>query len=143
MTKKVENGNTVVVEYTGKFEDGTVFDTSKGKKPIEFKTGAGQVVKGFDEAVIGMKKGEEKKIKLKPEDAFGQRDEKLVQRVPKRIFPKNMELKKGTRLKLQSPEGQIILANVTKVEQEHVTVDFNHPLAGKNLDFDIKVLDIK
>lgn len=143
MDDKVESGSTVSVEYTGKFDDGTVFDSSNGRAPIEFKVGGGEVIKGFDEAVVGMKKGEEKKITIEPEQAYGQRDERLIQSTPKEAFPKGVEVKEGVRLKLQAPDGRMIIATVTKVDDKNVTVDLNHPLAGKKLNFDLKVVDVK
>jgi peptidylprolyl isomerase len=143
MKKAVRNGDTVVVEYAGKFDDGELFDTTKGKVPIEFEVGAGAVIKGFEEAVVGMKAGEEKRFVVKPEAGYGERRDEFVQEVPRMLFPKNMELKEGGMLKIKDPHNRIIFAKVLSVTDKKVKVDINHPLAGRNLNFEIKLLGIK
>lgn len=141
---KAKKGNTVKVHYTGSLEDGKVFDTSEGKDPLEFKAGEGKVIKGFDNAVIGMDIGEEKEITIKPEDAYGQRNEKLVQEVPKAAFGKDSDkLKQGAILGLKDPQGNVMNAIVIKVGDDKVTLDMNHPLAGKTLKFKIKIVEVK
>ncbi|MBI2143459.1 peptidylprolyl isomerase [Candidatus Woesearchaeota archaeon] len=138
----VAKGSKVSVEYTGSFDDGTVFDTSEGKAPITFVTGNSEVIKGFDEAVVGMKKGEVKKITITPQEGYGDRDEKLRQQVPRSVFPQEMKLEKGMGFSFKTPEGQVIHATITEANSESVTVDMNHPLAGRNLVFDLKVVDV-
>ncbi len=138
----VAKGSKVSVEYTGSFDDGTVFDTSEGKAPITFVTGNSEVIKGFDEAVVGMKKGEVKKITITPQEGYGDRDEKLRQQVPRSVFPQEMKLEKGMGFSFKTPQGQVIHATITEANSESVTVDMNHPLAGRNLVFDLKVVDV-
>lgn len=138
----VTSGSKVSVEYTGSFDDGTVFDTSEGKAPITFVAGNSEVIKGFDDAVVGMKKGEQKKITISTQEGYGDRDEKLQQQVPRSVFPQEMKLEKGMGFSFKTPQGQVIHATITDANAETVTVDMNHPLAGKNLVFGIKVVDI-
>ncbi|HIG98844.1 TPA: peptidylprolyl isomerase, partial [Candidatus Woesearchaeota archaeon] len=109
---------------------------------IEFTVGNGDVVKGFDEAVIGMKKGEQKKITILPENGYGARDERLKQQVPRSVFPPEMKLDKGMGFSFKTPTGQVIHATITGTNPETVTVDMNHPLAGRNLVFELKIVDI-
>lgn len=138
----VKKGDKVKVEYNGTLEDGTVFDTSKGKEPLEFEVGAGKIIKGFENGVIGMKKGEEKDIKINPAEAYGESNPDFIKKVPKEHLPKEQEPKVGMMLILKSPEGRQILAKITEITDKEVTLDLNHPLAGKALNFKIKVLDI-
>lgn len=138
----VENGNTVKVEYIGSLEDGTVFDSSEGKEPLEFKVGEGKVIKGFENAVLGMDKGQEKEATLQPAEAYGQPNPTLVKVVPRDQLPKEPEPKEGMMLMLKSPEGQQFPAKITKVTDNEVSIDLNPPLAGKVLKFKIKVVDI-
>jgi FKBP-type peptidyl-prolyl cis-trans isomerase 2 len=140
---QVKEGDTVKVDYTGKFDDGTVFDSSEGKQPLEFEAGAGRVIKGFDNAVIGMKKDEEKEIKLKPEEAYGESKPELIQKVPKDQFPPEPKPELGMMLLLKSKEGNQFPAKITEISDKEITLDMNHPMAGKNLNFTIKVVDVK
>lgn len=140
---KVENGNTVKVDYEGSFDDGKIFDSSNGKEPLEFQVGKHMVIKGFEQAVLGMEKGGEKTIKISAEEGYGKRNEQLVQKVPKEKIPVKEELKPGMMLFFHTPEGQKIGCVITEVGAKEVTVDLNHPLAGKNLNFKIKVVEIK
>ncbi len=138
----VARGSRVSIDYTGRLEDGTAFDSSEGKQPIEFVAGAGHVIKGFDDAVMDMRKGEAKQIKIEPQNGYGERDEKLQQHVPKSVFPPEMKLEAGMGFSFKKPDGQIIHASITAVSADSVTLDLNHPLAGKTLAFDIKIVDI-
>ncbi len=141
---KVEKNDVVKVEYTGKFDDGTVFDTSeKHGQPLEFEVGSGKVIKGFDEAILGMAKDEEKEIELDPSQAYGDRKEEYVQKVPKDQMPQGVDIKPGMVLAVKAPNGQEFPASVAEVEDETVTIDMNSPLAGKVLHFKLKVVDIK
>ena len=135
----IKKGDTVKVHYTGTFDDGKVFDSSEGKEPLQFAAGQGQVVKGFDEAVVGMKQGEEKEIHVTPENAYGDRNDQLVQQVPKDNVPP--DVKEGMVLGVKTPDGKQFPATVTEVG-EQITLDLNHPLAGKNLNFKIKIEEI-
>lgn len=140
---EVEKGNKVKVEYEGKLDDGTVFDSSsKHDKPLEFVAGTGTVIPGFDKAIVGMKKGEEKEVKLKPGEAYGEPNPKLLKKVPREQLPKDQEIKPGMVLGVGLPTGQQIPARVKEVNDKEVTLDMNHPLAGKNLNFKLKVVEI-
>jgi len=137
----VEKGDTVKVDYEGRFENGEVFDASeKHGQPLEFKAGEGMVVKGFDEAVLGMEVGEEKEFKLQPEDAYGQANPAAVQKVPKEKFP--MEVQTGMMIGIPMPNGQQIPAKIVGVEEKEVTIDMNHPMAGKTLIFKVKLAEV-
>ncbi|MFT4260893.1 MAG: FKBP-type peptidyl-prolyl cis-trans isomerase [Candidatus Woesearchaeota archaeon] len=140
---EVQANDQVKVEYEGKLEDGTIFDSSeKHGKPLEFKAGTGQVIKGFDSAVIGMKKDEEKNITITPEEGYGPVRKELVTDIPKQKLPEG-EVKEGMVLAVQSPDGQQFPATVVKVHEDKITIDMNPPLAGKTLNFKLKVTDIK
>jgi len=137
----VEKGNKIKVEYTGSFENGEVFDASeKHGEPLEFEAGAGMVVPGFDNAVIGMEVGEEKEVTLKPEEAYGVPNDQAIQKVPKDKFP--AEAKEGMMIGIPLPNGQQIPAKIAKVYEKEVTIDMNHPMAGKTLVFKIKIVEI-
>ncbi len=139
----VKKGDKVKIEYEGTLDDGTVFDSSeKHGQPLEFEIGSGQVIPGFENAIIGMEKGKEKKIKIKPEEAYGEYKEELKKDIPRSIFPKEMELKPGKVVGLQTSEGMKIGAVIKEVKKDDVVVDLNHPMAGKTLNFRIKVLEI-
>jgi len=140
---KVKNGDKVAVEYEGKLDDGTVFDSSENHgKPLNFEVGAKQVIKGFNDAVIDMETGEEKEIKLKPSEAYGDVNPKLLMKVPKEKLPQGRELKAGMMLAVNLPNGMEMPARISEVGENDVTIDLNHPLAGKNLNFKIKVVGI-
>jgi len=140
----VEKGNKVKVEYEGSFEDGTVFDSSNREgtqKPLEFEVGAGQVIKGFDDAVIGMEKGDEKEVTIQPSEGYGDINSELLKKFPRSSLPEDQEPKEGMMLIMTAGNGQQIPAKIAKVEDTEVTIDLNHPLAGKVLKFKIKVID--
>jgi FKBP-type peptidyl-prolyl cis-trans isomerase 2 len=140
----VEKGDIVTIEYEGKLDDGTLFDSSiKRGQPLDFQVGVGQVIPGFENAMLGMKKGEEKEIKITPEQGYGQPNPELVRDMPKSELPEPEKLKAGSLLVVQLPNGMKLPVKITKVAKETVTVDLNHPLAGKNLNFKINLLDIK
>ncbi len=138
----IKKGDKVKVDYTGTFDDGNVFDTSEGKQPIEFEVGSGQLIKGFDEAVVGMEKGQEKEIKLNPSEAYGDVNPELVKKIPRDKLSKEQEIKPGMVLGMGTPDGKQIPVRVTYADDKEITIDLNHPLAGKNLNFRIKVVDI-
>jgi peptidylprolyl isomerase len=139
---QAQSGDTVRIHYTGTLDDGTQFDSSAGRDPLEFALGSGQVIPGFDSAVDGMAVGESKSVTIDPEQAYGQRHEQLVQQVPMSAFPDDMELAVGMQLQSQSPDGQVMNLVVTEVEDNAVTVDANHPLAGQALTFSIELVEI-
>ena len=136
----VQKGNKVIVEYSVSLDDGSIFDSSEGKKPLEFVAGCGEVIKGVDQGVIGMEKGEEKEIRIEPKDAFGFRNPKFVMKIPKDKLPKKS--KEGTMIRFITPQGEKLAGEIIEMTDEGATVDFNHPLAGYALNFKIKVADI-
>ena len=139
----VQKGDRVKVEYIGTFEDGEVFDTSeKHGKPLEFVVGAGQMIKGFDAAVVGMENNEEKEIMLQPEDAYGEANPQLIKKLPRDQFPKDHEPKEGMMLMLKASNGQQMTAVIKEVAEKEITLDLNHPMAGKTLKFKIRVVDV-
>lgn len=139
----VKKGDKVKVEYEGSLGDGTVFDCSTNHgKPLEFEAGAGQMIKGFDEAVIGMKNGEEKKIRIEASEAYGEHRADLVREIPKEQLPKDAEVKPGMVLGMMLPTGQKFPARVVEVTAKGARIDLNHPLAGKALNFWIKVVEV-
>ena len=139
---QAKSGDTVKIHYTGTLEDGTEFDSSAGRDPLEFALGGGQVIAGFDSAVDGMSVGDSKTVTIPPGEAYGDRHDQLVQQVPKSALPDDMKPEVGMQLQSQSPEGQIMNLVVVEVEEESITVDANHPLAGKALTFAIELVEI-
>ena len=140
--QKVENGMFVSVHYTGTLDNGDQFDTSQGRPPLEFKAGAGQMIKGFDAQVLGMSLNEKKTFTLAPEEAYGERNEEYMHEFPRSEMPAEINPEVGQTLALTSPEGQHIPARVAAVDDEKVTVDLNHPLAGQSLTFQVEVVGI-
>lgn len=138
----IKEGDKVKIEYEGKLEDGTVFDSSeKHGKPLEFEVGSKQIIPGFEKAVIGMKKGEEKEITLEPKDAYGDPNPQLIKSVPKEQLPKEPEPKVGMVLGITLPNGSQFPAKIVEVGDKEIKIDMNHPLAGKKLIFKIKVVE--
>ena len=135
-------GDTVRIHYKGTLDDGTEFDSSAGRDPLEFRLGEGQVISGFDKAVEGMAVGDNKTVRIDAEDAYGQRHEQLVQEIPRNVLPEDVVPEEGMTLQSQNPEGQTMLLTVTAVAEESITVDANHPLAGMALSFDIELVEI-
>lgn len=140
---EVQPGNTVLVHYTGKLEDGTVFDSSSGRDPLEFEVGSGQVIPGFDNAVTGMKPGDARAVTIPAEQAYGPRREELLMKVERRQFPEGANPEIGQQFQMSQEGGQNFVVTVAEVEGEHVTLDANHPLAGKDLTFEVEVVDVK
>ncbi len=138
----VQQGDTVKVHYTGKLDDGTVFDTSSDRESLEFTLGKGQLIPGFEDAVIGMNPGESKTVAIPQEKAYGPHHEEVVMHIPRDQFPDNIEPEIGLQLQIQQENGQAFLVRVTDVAESTVTLDANHPLAGQDLTFDIQLIDI-
>ncbi len=139
----VQKGDTITVEYTGLLEDGTVFDSSdKHNEPLKFTVGEGTIIKGFDQAVVGMKKGEEKEVTIAPEDAYGQYNPELVRDLPRNVFPEDKELQPNMMFMMALPDGRQVPVRIDKIGEEQITVDLNAPLAGQTLIFTIKIIDI-
>ena len=139
---KAKSGDKVRIHYTGKLDDGTQFDSSAGREPLEFDLGGGGVIPGFDSAVDGMAVGESKSVKIESEQAYGPRHEELIQDVPKSELPDDIELSVGLQLQAQSPEGQVMRFMIAAITEEVITLDGNHPLAGQTLNFDIELVEI-
>ena len=139
---QAKSGDTVRIHYTGTLEDGTQFDSSSGRDPLEFALGGGQVIPGFDSAVDGMAVGDSKTVTIQPDDAYGQRHEQLIQQVPKSALPEDMTPEVGMALQSQSPDGQTMNLVVVGVEEDSITLDANHPLSGQALTFEIELVEI-
>ncbi len=138
----IQEGDTVAVHYTGKLEDGTVFDSSEGRDPLSFEVGSGQLIKGFDDAVRGLDVGAETSVAIPPAEGYGDHDPQMIQKIPNdRLNAEGVEV--GQVLMLQSDDDRQFQATVKEIGEDGVTLDFNHFLAGKTLHFDIKVVDIK
>jgi len=139
----VKQGSKIKVDYVGTFDDGTVFDSSaKHGKPLEFEVGKHQVIPGFENAVIGMEKGQEKEIEIKPKDAYGEYDANLAKDFKREQLPKEPEPKPGMMLVLKTADGNQFPAMIKSVSNGKVTIDINHPLAGKTLHFKFNIVDI-
>jgi peptidylprolyl isomerase len=140
-TPQVKNGNTVQVNYTGKLADGTVFDSSVGRTPLEFTMGSGQLIPGFEKAVLGMKVGEKKTVTIPADQAYGPYRKEMALEIP-RTDLKDITPQIGMQLQSTQEDGSVIVATITKITETTVTIDANHPLAGKDLTFEIELLKI-
>jgi len=140
--KKVENSMFVSVDYKGTLKNGDVFDASHGRQPMEVKMGAGQLIAGFENELLGMSMNEKKTFTLDPEDAYGQRDESLMKDFPRADIPPEINPRVGMTVGLRTPEGQQVPVQIVHVDDEKVTLDMNHPLAGESLTFEIEVVGI-
>jgi peptidylprolyl isomerase len=138
----VRDGDTVKIHYTGKLQDGTVFDTSEGREPLSFTIGNGQVIPGFEDAVIGMVKNETKNVRIPVDRAYGPRNEELMINVPRNQVPPDINPEQGQRLQIQGPGNQPVLVVVKEVTDEYIVLDANPPLAGEDLIFDIELVEI-
>ena len=139
---QAKEGDRVSVHYTGRLEDGTVFDTSQGRDPLQFTVGAGQVIEGFSTAVLGMEVGESREQHIPVDQAYGPRREELLMEVSRDQFPEGMDPEVGQQLQVGLQGGQTVPVVVQEVGEESVTLDANHPLAGKPLVFDVKLVSI-
>lgn len=137
-----KQGDTVKIHYTGKLEDGTVFDSSEGREPLAFTLGEGQVISGFETATLGMEVGESKTARIDVQEAYGERRDELVLEVPREQIPDELEVDVGTPLQLQQPDGTAVPVTVAAVNEEQVTLDANHPLAGQLLTFQLTLVAI-
>lgn len=135
-------GDTVRVHYTGTLDDGAVFDSSRGKDPLEFTIGDGSLIPGFEKAVVGMSPGERVTTKVEAADAYGERRDDLVVEIERDELPDDLEPSLGQQLRMQIEGGQVIVVRVAEVRDSSVTVDANHPLAGQALEFDIELVEI-
>lgn len=143
---KISQGNTVTLEYEGRFEDGVVFDSSKHgdhTHPLVFAVGAGEVIEGFDKAVEGMDVGEEKEFEIEPGEGYGEYNEDYKKEIPRDVLPKDQDPEVGMTLVMSSPEGQQFPGKIIEVDENKIIIDLNHPLAGKKLIFKIKIVDVE
>jgi FKBP-type peptidyl-prolyl cis-trans isomerase 2 len=140
--QKPQNGDTVRVHYTGTLEDGTQFDSSRGAEPLEFTIGQEQLITGFENAVAGLAPGESCTVTLAPEEAYGEIDPGMIQEVPRRLMPEDVDLATGMVLQGQTNDGRVDNFTVVSFTDELVTLDANHPLAGKALIFDIELVEV-
>jgi peptidylprolyl isomerase len=138
----VRENDYVLVHYTGTFEDGEIFDTSIDREPLEFRVGSGDVIPGFDQAVMGMKINEEKDFVVKPDEGYGERDDKMTYRFPSDEIKSHFEPEVGLTIGLELEDGNRVPAIITEVTEKEVVVDLNHPLAGRTLHFHIQLLEI-
>ena len=139
---QAQNGDTVTVHYTGKLEDGTVFDSSANRDPLQFTLGEGLLIPGFEQAVLGMSPGEEKTAQVSADQAYGLHREEMVVEVDRQEFPPHFQPEVGQQLQMPQSDGRTIRLTVAAVSEQKVTLDANHPLAGRDLTFDIQLLEI-
>ena len=139
----VKTGDTVAIHYTGTLATGETFDSSEGRDPLEFTVGAGQIIPGLDQAIPGMSVGDKKVVEVPADQAYGQPDPNARQAVPRSEIPADIPLDLGTQLQMQAPNGQVVPVMVAEVSETEVTLDANHPLAGKDLTFAIELMEIK
>jgi peptidylprolyl isomerase len=139
--REAQDGDRVAVHYTGKFTDGSVFDSSQGQEPLRFTIGAQEVIPGFERAVIGMSPGQTKTQTIPSDQAYGPHSDEMVLAIDRKEFPSDLELEVGRRLKLNQ-EGQNMIVTITDVNESSITLDANHPLAGQDLVFDIELVEI-
>jgi peptidylprolyl isomerase len=139
---QAKSGDTVRVHYSGRLQDGQEFDSSEGREPLEFTIGTGQIVPGVEEAVVGMNLGDERTVTVAADDAYGQRREDMVQQIERSMLPEGMEPQIGMRLAAEGPGGSSLMLTVVDLDETSITVDANHPLAGHDLTFDLKLVEI-
>ena len=142
MSEVVKQGDTVKVHYTGKLLDGSVFDSSEGRDPLEFTVGAGQMIAGFDKGVVGMALDEQKEITILPEEAYGIYDPEKIIEVPNDQFPEDLSLEVGMQISASQPDGSPIPFTLKEIGEQNVTLDGNHFLAGKDLIFSVTLVSI-
>jgi FKBP-type peptidyl-prolyl cis-trans isomerase 2 len=140
---QVKNGDTVRVHYHGRLTDGTTFDSSEGRDPLEFQVGAGMVIKGFDNGVLDMQVGDKRTLDIPVEEAYGPKNPELIMEFPKDNIPAELNPEVGMDLQMSNPEGQVFPVKVAAIGSEFITLDANHPLAGEQLVFDIELVEIK
>jgi FKBP-type peptidyl-prolyl cis-trans isomerase 2 len=140
--EKAENGDTVRLNYTGKLEDGTVFDSSEGREPLEFVVGSGMMIPGLEKGIIGMAVTETKTITIPMEEAYGPKRPDMIMKAPKDKLPPDMVYEVGQQLESRQPDGRLMFATVIEITEDTVTLDTNHPLAGKTLTFEVEIIKI-
>lgn len=140
---KAQEGDTVKVHYTGKMESGEIFDSSRGRVPLEFTIGSGRIISGFEKGIIGMQAGETKTITVPPEEGYGLRFEELTVDVNRSELSQDMDPQIGQCLRIPRKEGDDAIVTVTDMDEESVTLDANHPLAGRTLTFETELVDVR
>lgn len=138
---EAKSGDTVKVHYTGRLDDGRVFDSSRDRDPLEFQLGTGQIIPGFEQAVEGMEPGDTKTVTLPPDDAYGPRRDELVRSLERDRFPDHLDPEVGQQLEMRQGE-EVFLVTVTDVSDAEVEIDANHPLAGQELTFDLELVAV-
>lgn len=141
--QQVQQGDKIKVHYHGKLTDGTTFDSSEGREPLEFEVGSGAVIPGFDNGVMGMSIGDKRTINIPADEAYGQKHEELIMEFPKDRFPADMAPEPGMQLMMNNGSGQQFPVVVVDVKDDSVTLDANHHLAGQDLIFDLELVDIE
>jgi len=141
--QQVKSGDTVKVHYHGRLTDGTTFDSSEGREPLEFEVGSGMVIKGFDEGVIGMVVGDKKTVQILVEDAYGPEDPQMIMDFPIDRFPSDMKPEIGMQLSMSNGSGQNFPVVIQEIKDDIVILNANHPLAGEDLVFDLELVEIK
>ena len=139
---QVKTGDTVRIHYTGTLLDGSTFDSSEGREPLEFEVGSGQIIPGLDSAIPGMAQGDKKTVNVPCVDAYGPVQPGMRQSVARANIPEEIPLEVGLQLQMQSPEGQVLPVTVVQIGEAEVELDANHPLAGQDLTFDIELVSI-
>lgn len=140
--QQVKSGDKVKVHYHGKLRSGETFDSSQGREPLEFTVGSGQVIKGFDQGVMGMQVGDKRTVEIAVHDAYGAKQDEMIIEFPRNQFPPDMKPEAGMQLMMNNGAGQSFPVTVTEVKEESVILDANHPLAGQDLIFDIELVEI-
>lgn len=143
MARSAEDGDTVQVHYTGTLDDGTVFDSSRDREPLEFELGARQVIPGFEDAVRGLEVGDSVEVQLSPDQAYGERNEELLVDVAKSDLPDGLEPEVGQTLEVRTDDDEPMAAWVSEIGDDSITVDLNHPLAGRELNFEVELVDVR
>lgn len=138
----IKPGDIIELHYTAKFDNGVTFDTSVGQEPVEFEVGSGQVIQGVDDGVVGLETGEKREITINPDKGYGAHQDDLIRQAPREVLS-GQQVQKGEIIQLQTADGEVIPAQVMDVDDETVTFDLNHPLAGKILKFDIEIVNVK
>jgi peptidylprolyl isomerase len=140
--KQAKNGDTVKIHYTGRLQNGAVFDSSSEREPLQFNIGSGQVIPGFEEAVTGMVVGEKKTAQIPCDKAYGEKNPSMIMVIDRKHVPAEIDPEVGQRLQVGSPSGQLLAVTVMEVNDENITLDANPPLAGEDLTFDIELVEI-
>ena len=138
----IKDGDTVSVHYTGTLTSGEVFDSSLEREPLKFTLGMGQLIPGFERAIMGLSVGQKATTNIPSKEAYWEHNSEMVLEVPKNQLPPEIDAQVGMQLQLNQPDGQAIPVQITQIKEEMVTIDANHPLAGKNLNFDIEIIEI-